>query len=318
VEVTNLNHQPGEGLSKVTLEDGRTVTLKEIVASNPEAFLGREQSAACNHDVGVQARIGDSAMRLIVQVHPDGARARKYLNTPNGKTEAWIIAQCRELKNDRPHVFAGFKPGMTRPKWEDLFYRQDIAGMLEAMHKVYVQPGDVYVIEAGMPHAVGPGSLFLEIHEPNDYTLRMERNFRPDRPLTDEEIHYGIGFDALFDCFDYETFSYQELVGRIHKKARLLRRTETAEEYALITYADTPLFAANKIIMTGLYTPQPYRGHRMGVVLKGSGAVIFEGGRKIVRQGQSFFLPAGISGFKFESDRDGMEVVVGYPPALAG
>jgi mannose-6-phosphate isomerase len=314
VEVTNLNRYPGEGLSKVTMDDGSILSLKEMIATDPAAFLGEDLSVICKQDLGVLVRIGDPAIRLVIQAHPDAECARNYLNSPTGKTESWYIVSCRDMKDEKAHVYAGFKPGITRKKWEDLFLTQDIPGMLDAMHKIYVSAGDTVLIEAGMPHAIGPGPLFLEVHEPCDYTLRMERNYLPDRTFTDDEIHYGIGFEKLFDCFHYEPYTYDELIAKIIMRPTLIRQTDCAKEIALITYKENDRFAVNKVETTGVYVPEPYQGHRIAVLVKGSGAFLYDGGRKAVKQGQGIFLPAGIEGLKFESGADGMEIIIGYPP----
>ncbi len=347
IEVSTLARASGEGLSTVTLADGQAVPLSEIIASDPQAFLG-----AGHARVGVLARAGDPMRRMIIQVHPDAECSRNYLNTPSGKTESWVFLGLREMQDDTPHVYAGFKPGITREKWEDLFFRQDIQGMLDAMHRIPVGPGDVFVIQAGTPHAIGPGALFLEVHEPNDFTLRMERDYplyfqpavgNPLRgPLSDDEIHYGIGFEKLFDCFHYDAFPYDEFVAQTVKHPNLLHQTEGGSEYCLISHADTGgRFAVHKIVINGIYEPEPWRGHRIAIILKGSGAFLYEDGRtsvlpaghsrpnsvteqdgatgvarQVVLQGQGIFLPAGVNGLRFEGE--GMEVVVGFPPEVLG
>lgn len=319
IEVSTLARATGEGLSTVTLSDGQVVPLSEIIASDPRAFLG-----AGHARVGVLARAGDPMRRMIIQVHPDADCSRDYLNTPSGKTESWVFLGFREMQGETPHVFAGFKPGITRQKWAELFFRQDIQGMLDAMHRIPVGLGDVFVIPAGTPHAIGPGALFLEVHEPNDFTLRMERDYplyfqqgedRPSRgPLSDDEIHYGIGFEKLFDCFHYDAVPYNEFVAQTIKHPTLLRQEDGGAEYRLISHADTGgRFAVNKIVTSGTYAPEPWRGHRIAIILKGSGVLLFGGnGRQGVRQGQGIFLPARVNGLRFEGQ--GMEVVVGFPP----
>jgi len=319
IEVSTLARASGEGLSTVTLSDGQVIPLSELIASDPGAFLG-----AGHARVGVLARAGDPMRRMIIQVHPDADCSRKYLNTPTGKTESWVFLGFREMQGQTPHVFAGFKPGITRQKWEELFFRQDIQGMLDAMHRIPVGLGDVFVIPAGTPHAIGPGALFLEVHEPNDFTLRMERDYPlyfqsktgspPRGPLCDDEIHYGIGFEKLFDCFHYDAVPTNEFVAQIVKHPALLRQMEGGCEYRLISHADTDgRFAVNKIVTSGIYDPEPWRGHRIAIILKGSGALLSEGGgRQVVRQGQGIFLPAGVNGLKLEGQ--GMEVLIGFPP----
>lgn len=316
VEVTNANKEPGEGLSKTRLNDGSIVSLKEIVESNPEGFLGEKYYKVCNNDLGVLARVGDSVVRLVIQAHPDKECANKYLGFPNGKTEAWYIIKCREVGNDKPHLYAGFKPGLTREKWKELFEKQDIQGMLDAMHKIYIKEGDVIIVDAGMPHAMGAGSLFLEVHEPCDYTLRLEKNYLPGRTFTEEEIHYGIGYEKLFDCFHYDNYTEDEILKKTVIQPNLVKETDCAREYDLLTYEHTDRFAMKKIETTGEYCLEPFDGHRIAIITKGTGTLLFNGGSKTVRPGQGVFLPAGLKELEIIGGSGGLEVIVGYPPKV--
>lgn len=75
------------------------------------------------------------------------------------------------------YVYLGFKEGITKEKWRDLFEKQDVRGMEESLHKILVHPGDTFFIPGGVPHAMGSGVYFAEVQQPTDITLRTERNF---------------------------------------------------------------------------------------------------------------------------------------------
>ena len=47
--------------------------------------------------------------------------------------------------------------------------------MLKCMHKIPVHVGGVYFVSAGMPHCMGPGNVFLEVHEPATTPSDAER-----------------------------------------------------------------------------------------------------------------------------------------------
>lgn len=316
IEVTNKNRYPGEGLSKVSINSEEEISLKEIIASSPSSFLGSNYAELCNGDLGVLARIGDPAIRLVIQAHPDKKSASEYLNYPFGKTEAWHILSCRDMENDKAHVYVGFKPGITKGKWKELFENQDIQEMLDSMHKIYVTPGQTILVEAGTPHAIGPGPLFLEIHEPSDYTLRMERNFLPDRTFTDEEIHYGMGIEKMFNCFHYDTYSYDEIIDKVIIKPTLLHQTGCAKEYSLISYHENIHFSVNKIEVNGIYSVPDFLGHRIAVITKGTCTFYFKGGSRLATQGHGVFLPAGIEDLKLKSEEGPLEVVMCFPPQI--
>lgn len=314
VEVTNPDKKPGEGLSKTTLDTGAEVSLKEIISSNPEGFLGKEYCSRYGREIGVLARVGDSKVRLVIQAHPDAYCAKNYLNYPRGKTEAWYIIECRQQAVEKPHIFAGFKPGITRKRWEELFEKQDIQGMLDSMHKLYVKKGDVILIEAGMPHAMGPGSLFLEIHEPSDYTLRLERSYLTDKVFSDEEIHYGMGFQRLFDCFDYKTYTKEEIHKKVFISSSVVKETDNVRELDLLTYEHTSCFRIKSLKITGRHCLENYNGHRIAIVIRGSGSIEYGTKTKDIKQGQGIFLPAGLKSPLLRSNIGEMEIIIGYPP----
>ena len=71
------------GLSR--LADGRV--LRDAMAADPVAFLGPDRGA----DPRLLVKLLDAGERLPVHVHPDAAFARETLDSPYGKTEAWIV-----------------------------------------------------------------------------------------------------------------------------------------------------------------------------------------------------------------------------------
>ena len=88
----------GEGLGR--LEDGRLV--KDVVGTLP-----------------ILVKLLDSDERLVIQAHPTVPCARRLFNSPVGKTECWYF-----LPGTAPDacVYLGFKPGITREKWEAAFW----------------------------------------------------------------------------------------------------------------------------------------------------------------------------------------------------
>ena len=84
-----------------------------------------------------------SAERLSIQVHPDKEFSRKYFHSDYGKTECWYILQTREVQGQEPYLLMGFRPGVTRERWQHCYETQDIRGMIDCMHKVTPKAGEV-------------------------------------------------------------------------------------------------------------------------------------------------------------------------------
>ena len=138
-----------EGLS-VLEETG--VAFRDYLKKDPEGLLGKGRK-----DTGMLMKLIDAAERLSVQTHPSREKAMRYFNSPFGKTECWHILGGRSIDGQAPYVDFGFKAGVTRGKWTDLFCRQDIQGMLDCLHRIEVKPGETYLIRGGVPHAIGAG-----------------------------------------------------------------------------------------------------------------------------------------------------------------
>lgn len=208
VEARNPGRPP-EGLSR--LSDG--TTLKVRLEQAPAFYLGHRHSQRYGAQPGVLLKLIDANERLTVQVHPDRPTAQRLFHSPYGKTECWYILDDTPVDGEAPCVYLGFRPGITREHWRQLFDSQDTRGMLAALHKIPVRRGETILIPGGVPHAISAHCFLAEIQEPTDYTIRVERTTPAGLEVCDEQCHQGLGFDAMFDCFHYEGLSQ---IGRAH------------------------------------------------------------------------------------------------------
>ena len=213
--------------------------LRDLVAADPASALGAAHVARFGASPAVLVKIIDAAERLAVQVHPDKERAQRHFGSPFGKTECWHIIGGRTVGGEQPCVYLGFRPGITRNAFEkafrecsqisnvhksqmntnangncDLRFANNSSSLLSLMHRLPARPGDTFLVKAGVPHAIGAGCLLVEIQEPTDYTLRVERVTPQGYRMSDLQMHGGIGFDAMFECFDYEGVTEAEALRR--------------------------------------------------------------------------------------------------------
>lgn len=189
---------PKEGLSKT--EDGRY--LKDIIEENREEMLGK------HGQMKLLCKLLDAAERLGIQAHPTVPFAREYFNSSFGKTECWY------LLNDGGSVYLGFRPGITRTYWKHLFETQDVDGMLQCMHHFEVKKGDMIFIEGGVPHAIGAGCLLAELQEPSDLVVVVERVSPSGMEIPERKQHGGLGFEKMFDVFEYNGMTREEIKER--------------------------------------------------------------------------------------------------------
>jgi len=303
VEARNIEKSStNEGLSYVQL-GSKKVLLKELITSNPAFYLGEKHLENYGLDTAVLVKILDSAERLTIQVHPDKKDARRYFNSNFGKTEAWYILGGRNINGEFPYVLLGFKPGITKAKWRELFQKQDIEGMINSLHKFYVEPGDVFLVEGGIPHAIGSGCFLMEIQEPTDYTIRVEKTTPSGQTIEDDFCHQGIGFDNMFECFNYQGFTREQVQSKwkiaINKNKINLDRNIGFKEINLV---DTHYF---KMKLYKLHNKYRFKNLEQSfsifTVRSGKGWAFWQGGELFLNRGDSFFLPAGIEEIELEA-----------------
>jgi mannose-6-phosphate isomerase len=308
----NITHG---GFSRTRLDDGGYVSIKDLIQLDQVAFLGQRYVKRTDGQSGISARIGDSTVRLVIQVHPDSAGALKYLNFPSGKTEAWYIVDSRVIDGVQPYVFAGFKPGITKEHWRRLFDNQDINGMMASLHRIDVRTGDTILIPAGMPHAMGSGCLFLEIHEACDYTIRLEKSYL-GFSITDEQLHYGIGYDAMFELFHYDTWDDAAIRQRVIMPRTTLASPSNAGSTAsvvhtrLVDYSATDRFQVDALALSGPCSLPDFDGHYIAITTKGQTELRYSGGSMMVPQGRAVFIPAAAKDIVATGDG---ELVLAYP-----
>ncbi len=310
-----------EGLSFVKIRSDK-ILLKSLISSNPEFYLGKKHVKKYGIDTALLVKILDSAERLTIQVHPDKEKARAYFDSNFGKTEAWYILGKRQINDERPYILLGFKPGISKKKWRDLYDKQDIDGMINSMHKFEVEPGDVFLVEGGIPHAIGPGCLMIEIQEPTDYTIRVEKSTPSGMEISDGICHQGIGNNKMFECFNYHGYTKDEILSRWKMGNNIAngkdtKRNEGTTEIKLIDYEDTNCFKMKLYENVTNYRIKALSDPMFSIfiVCSGEGRVSWDGGELPVSRGDSFFLPAGVKEIELEGSKDShFSMLRCYPP----
>lgn len=301
-----------EGLSMVETTDG-IKPLKELIASNNELYLGRHMAEKFG-TTGVLIKMLDSHERLTIQVHPDKKYAKEVLNSSFGKTESWYVLNTREINGEKSMVYMGFKEGVTKEKWKKLFLDQDIDGMLNSLHKIKVNPGDAFMIYGGVPHAIGSGCFLMEVQEPTDYTMRVEKVTPTGLRIPDELIHQGVGAEKMLDCFHYDCYTYEEALAKwkIAPKAIDLSKDYTLN--SIFNTEHTQCFGLKELVLNGTYTLHGNGCFYVAVVYSGKGVLTCEGIAYTFQQGDEFFLSAAIENVIFKSSIE-TKILLCYPPS---
>ena len=286
-----------EGLSRVETEDG-IAYLKDLMDADPVGFLGEEHIKDFGENFGILTKFLDSAERLPIQVHPDKKAARTLFNSDYGKTESWYILNGRKINGEDPYILLGFKEDVTKEMLKELFDKQDIKGMEALMHKIPVKTGDIFIIDGGTPHAIGSGCFLLEVQEPTDYTISLEKTNSLGEKLPDFLCHMGLGFDKMFDCFNYIKYSEEELFATFKLEPKTVEKTDDATVTELISYDRTKCFSLRQTEVNGSYNRKQTCKPSAFVITEGSGSVA----GLSVKCGDCLFVPAMTEDFIIEGE----------------
>jgi mannose-6-phosphate isomerase len=121
--------------------------------------------------------------KLSVQVHPDDEAARRA-GEPCGKTECWYILEAKP----GAQIGLGLKPGTNKAEVERAIREKR---MEQSLNWIEVRAGEMYYVDAGTVHAIGPGAVIVETQQNSDTTYRLYDYGRP------RELHIGRGLLAV-------------------------------------------------------------------------------------------------------------------------
>jgi len=229
--------------------------LVDAVAAEPSEWLGPAHVERYGADTRVLVKLLDGASRLVVHCHPDRNFARAHLGCAHGKTEAWIVLAAGE----DAAVWLGFRRPVDRLELADWVTRQDVPELLGALNRLPVKEGDSILVPAGVPHAIGAGVLVLELQEPEDMSILLERPKEGEGG--DLDWHLGLGADLALAAVDGEGWGAERL-------ARL-RASVPADQGSALPAAAAPFFRAEHVVAGAVVSP----GFRVLVGLAGEGAL---------------------------------------------
>ncbi|MBQ3219778.1 MAG: class I mannose-6-phosphate isomerase [Clostridia bacterium] len=266
-----------DGVSKIK---GTNIFFDDLLNDYKEELLG-------NRKYDCLVKFLDSAVRLPFQVHPTKEFSRKHFNSDYGKTEAWLVV----AKRPNAKLYFGFKDKITKEQLSELEERseveKDIMGNLLA--GVDVNVGDIWLIKAGLIHAIGAGCTIVEVQEPTDFTIQPER-WCNDYHISYEEEYIGLDKDTALNAINYDIYgdsakAYAKVTPTVEID------TPTYKKEVMISYEDTPCFGENRhtIKNGGSFTmdfaPSVY------ICLDGNAVITGKNYKRKIKKGDYFYLP---------------------------
>lgn len=291
VEAAGAGALPGAGLSR--LREAPYSTLRDKIASAPGFWLGEEFVRQHGPDCGVLLKLLDAAERLNVQVHPSRDDARRFWGSPYGKLECWHFLDGRSINGQPPYFYLGLRQDVDKAKLQQAFYSGDFQRVLDCMYRFPAIPGQTVLVESGVPHAIGAGCFLMELQEPSDLTLRLEKRTASGTEVSDDCCHMGAGYDALFSMVRYEHFTEEETQNAYFIPARVLKTDAGGTMTQLLGYDRCPYFSMEEIQVRTALTLKSRPAFYGLFVLSGHGSLQCGEKRMSLTPGDQIFVPGG-------------------------
>lgn len=307
------HYREGEGLALLAAGLGAPVRLAAVIEQFPEEMLGADHVRVYGTNAALLTKLLDASVRLIIHAHPTKEFARQHLGSCFGKTEAWFVIGTRPEIED-PYVLIAFREDVSRERYREMLDMQDIASMIDVMHRVSVKAGDVVYVRAGLPHGIGEGAFLVELQEPTDFSIMLER-ICPNYTFRVDESFLGLDPSLTLSVIDHRVYTPQEVRNELVIRPRVLRREGESAEYQLLGYDTTECFAGHRLEVRGELSGTTGGRCAILIVLDGKGTLAHTQGELPLRCGMEIFLPAGIGTHRFSST-GGMTIFKCLPARL--
>jgi len=126
---------------------------------------------------------------LSIQVHPGNELAKKR-HSAYGKTEMWYILESEKGSK----IYTGFREGITKEKYEATLTGGTLADLLNVENP---EAGDTFFTPAGRVHAIGAGTVLVEIQQTSDITYRIFDWNRKNTGKEKRELHTELALEAI-------------------------------------------------------------------------------------------------------------------------
>ena len=122
---------------------------------------------------------------LSVQVHPDNSYAKKNeKGEPWGKNEMWYVLEADE----KAQIVNGLNGISSKKEMLDVLEKGNLK---DKLNYTKIKADDLIYLQAGKVHALGPGSIILEVQQTSNITYRL---YDWDRK---REIHTKKGSEVI-------------------------------------------------------------------------------------------------------------------------
>lgn len=252
-------------------------TLAEYIEAEGKEVLGYN----CRRfsDFPILIKFIDAKENLSIQVHPDNRYALEN-EGQYGKTEMWYVLDAAP----DAFLYYGFKTEITKEE-----FAQRIADdtLLEVLHAVPVQRGDMLFIESGTIHAIGKNILIAEIQQNSNVTYRVYDYGRVGADGKKRDLHI-------------------EKALAVTNRVPIVRAKNSYPHVA-----DCDYFTVDKLNLDGIFMKKlegcvTDASFASVLILDGQGTLRTCDAILPFKKGDSFFLPAGSGEYTIEGSCDAL------------
>jgi mannose-6-phosphate isomerase len=252
---------------------------------------------------GVLVKFISPVGRVPLHGHPNRAWARRHLESPWGKAEAWIFLETPGTDEEPPYAGIGFREGVTYSGFRSAMDREDSDELRAMLHRTAVAPGETWLMHPRVPHYLGPRLLFIEVQEPSDHIVIPEWWASG---VDQDAATMGLGWDRALEMLDFDaTVDGAIALGQARQRETVLRSLDggASRETRLFNPDARDFFDAHRLDVAGELAVDDGR-FAIDVMTAGRGWIEGEWGRTPVRQGETFAL-AATAAHRFVADPDG-------------
>jgi mannose-6-phosphate isomerase len=297
------------GLSRMQMETKERY-LRDVIAQFPEQTIGENLYKQLGASTAMLVKLLDSNIRLPIQAHPSREYVQKYLKKTFGKTEAYIILNTRRINGEEPYILLGFKQKTNPHNFQRLIEKQDIPAQIDLLHRITVQPGDVFFVPAGTLHAIGAGVFMIEVQESSDLFILTEFNCG-GIDIPPGICRMGLPWEKALMALDYTVYSEKEMLKRFKVKPTAKVQKNVTKE-TLIGKKQTEYFSVERYTMTGNVQLDFKKRCAVAIITDGKGTLKTATSSLACHKGDAFFFPVAMKNLTIESKS--LTMIVCQPP----
>lgn len=175
--------------------------LRELAEIYMDDLLGEKVFDVFGNHFPLLIKFIDAKDKLSIQVHPDDKMAKEEHDS-TGKTEMWYIID----HDPDAELIVGFNQKIDKELYLKHLNEESLP---EILNTEKVQKGDVFYLPAGRIHAIGKGTLLVEVEQALDITYRIFDWNRTDNEGKPRPLHTDLALKAIdFNFYDRYKTSY--------------------------------------------------------------------------------------------------------------